>query len=106
MTLAEKIGQLQQASNVIEEPAAGNGQPASTASLDDLVRRGEIGSILGEVDPAKINRFQAIAVKESRLGVPLIFGRDVIHGFRTIFPIPLGQAASWNPQLVEEAAAV
>src|SRR6201999_3932519 len=46
------------------------------------------------------------AVKESRLGVPLVFGRDVIHGFRTIFPIPLGQAASWNPALVGEAAAI
>ena len=56
--------------------------------------------------PTQINSLQRIAVNESRLGIPLIFGRDVIHGFRTIFPIPLGQAACWNPQLVEKAAAI
>jgi beta-glucosidase len=71
-----------------------------------LIRGGGLGSILNEVDTKTINRLQKMAVEESRLGVPLIFGRDVIHGFRTVAPIPLAQAASWNPELVEQAATV
>ena len=93
MTLREKIGQLCQA----------NGTAAEHKSL---VRKGRIGSLLNGGDVATINEFQRIAVEESRLGIPLIFGRDVIHGFRTVFPIPLGQAATWNPTVVEQAARV
>jgi beta-glucosidase len=106
MTLAEKIGQLQQSNNADTEAAADSNRHSAPKSLIDRIRQGEVGSVLNEVDPANINRLQKIAVDESRLGVPLIFGRDVIHGFRTIFPIPLGQAASWNPELVEQAAAI
>src|SRR3954469_24887659 len=105
MTLEEKIGQLGQANGVGSE-LTGPQETRARDSLSTRIRRGELGSILNEVNPESINSLQRVAVKESRLGIPLIFGRDVIHGFRTIFPIPLGQAASWNPQLVEKAAAI
>ena len=94
MTLEEKIGQMNQLSYSPGE------------DLDDGIRAGKIGSILNIVEPTEVNRLQEIAVKESRLGIPLILGRDVIHGFKTIFPIPLGQAAAFNPKLVEESAAI
>ena len=61
---------------------------------------------MNEINPDIVNVLQKVAVEESRLGIPLIFGRDVIHGYKTIFPIPLGQAASWNPEIVENAARV
>jgi beta-glucosidase len=106
MTLTEKIGQLRQV-NGIGGIFTGNAQQLKDReALDALIRDGRVGSILNDVDAMSINRLQKIAVDESRLGVPLIFGRDVIHGFRTIFPIPIGQAASWNPKLVEQAAEV
>ncbi len=95
MTLAEKIGQMNQVS------AGGE-----VSQYADALRKGQIGSILNEVDPAKINEFQRIAVEESRLGIPLLVGRDVIHGFHTVFPIPLGLAATFDPTLVEEGARV
>lgn len=106
MTLAEKIGQLQQLSTFASNATNPAEVKAAQAVFYDSIRKGNVGSILNEADPATIQRFQKIAVDESRLHVPLIFGRDVIHGFRTIFPIPLGQAASWNPKLVEQAAAI
>lgn len=93
MTLREKIGQMCQLSGMSEEG-------------EELIRRGEIGSFLNVVGAEECNRYQRIAVRESRLGIPLLMGRDVIHGFRTIFPIPLGQAAAWDPELVEEAARI
>ena len=95
MTLAEKIGQMNQVS-------AGGG----VTDYADALRKGQIGSILNEVDPVKINEFQRICVEESRLGIPLLVARDVIHGFHTIFPIPLGLAATFDPALVEEGARV
>lgn len=70
------------------------------------IREGKIGSLLNIVDPEMVNKLQAAALKESRLGIPMIIGRDVIHGFKTIFPIPLGQASSFNPQLVEDGARI
>lgn len=90
MTLEEKIGQMNQYS----EEAFDN--------FEEKIRAGEVGSILNEIDPETINRYQRIAMEESRLGIPVLFARDIIHGFKTIFPIPLGQAASWNPALAEE----
>lgn len=92
MTLAEKIGQTEQAA----------GQPAYTppATQDELTRKGQVGSFLFHTDPVRINELQHIAVTESRLHIPLIFGYDVIHGFRTIAPIPLAMASSWDPALV------
>jgi beta-glucosidase len=92
MTLKEKIGQMSQRNG-----ADGN---------QEAVRRGKIGSILNEVNTAKINEIQRIAVEESRLGIPLLIGRDVIHGFRTLFPINLGLAATWNPELIEQGARI
>ncbi|MBO6028073.1 MAG: glycoside hydrolase family 3 C-terminal domain-containing protein [Bacteroidales bacterium] len=95
MTLVEKIGQMNQVS------AGGE-----VANYADALRQGQIGSILNEVDPVKVNEFQRICVEESRLGIPLLVGRDVIHGFHTIFPIPLGLASTFDPALVEAGARV
>ena len=95
MTLAEKIGQMNQVS------AGGD-----VSNYADALRKGQIGSILNEVDPVKINEFQRISVEESRLGIPLLVARDVIHGFHTVFPIPLGLAATFDPALVEKGARV
>lgn len=97
MTLEEKIGQMSQVH-------AGEGYPPDY--LRDDLRSGRIGAILNQVDVGTINELQRIAVEESRLGIPLLVGRDVIHGFKTVMPIPLGQAASWNPDLVKLGASV
>src|SRR6266550_2082227 len=96
MTLEEKLGQLNQLS-VDNQP---------TAEQLDLVRKGLVGSFLNLTGAAATRDAQHIAVTESRLRIPLIFGHDVIHGYRTIFPIPLGEAASWDPEAVEAAARV
>ncbi|HVT28307.1 MAG TPA: glycoside hydrolase family 3 N-terminal domain-containing protein, partial [Lacipirellulaceae bacterium] len=77
MTLAEKIGQLEQSDTVAN--LAGNSSDEAAKEFVDRIRRGEIGSLLNEVDPTTINKLQRVAVGESRLGIPLIFGRDVIH---------------------------
>ncbi len=95
MTLAEKIGQMNQVS------AGGD-----VASYAEALRKGQIGSVLNEVDPEKVNELQRICVEESRLGIPLLVARDVIHGFHTVFPIPLGLAATFDPALVEQGARV
>lgn len=95
MTLEEKIGQMNQIT------AFGNIEGMSV-----LIKKGEVGSILNEVDPRRVNALQRVAVEESRLGIPLLIARDVIHGFKTIFPIPLGQAATFNPELVKQGARV
>jgi len=97
MTLAEKIGQMAQVE-------AGHGY--APEYLAEGLRAGRIGSVINIVDVDAVNELQRIAVEESRLGVPLLVGRDVIHGFKTVFPIPLGQAASWNPDLARQGARV
>lgn len=95
MTLEEKVGQLSQYNfNGLSDEAR------------YLSRMGKIGSYLNSNDPAQCNELQKEAVENSRLHIPLVFARDVIHGYRTIFPIPLGQAASWNEELVEAGARV
>ncbi len=98
MTLEEKIGQMNQLFffEAFQKPE----------SMDEGIRKGAIGSLLFVTDPALINRFQKIAVTESRLKIPLIFGFDVIHGFRTIFPVPLATAASWDPKLAEKGQTI
>jgi len=106
MTIAEKIGQLWQLNGIGGEPTGDPDNLVAGSDLYDLIRQGHVSSILNENNPETINAMQRLAVEESRLGIPIVFGRDVIHGFRTIFPIPLGQSASWNPELVEAAAAV
>ncbi len=95
MTLSEKIGQMNQVS-----------VGGEVSNYAEALRNGQIGSILNEVDPVKLNEYQRICVEESRLGIPLLVGRDVIHGFHTIFPIPLGLAATFDPALVEEGARI
>lgn len=97
MTLDEKVGQLTLV------PAAGGHVPDH---LRDDIRAGRVGAVLNEVDVATANALQRLATEESRLGIPLLVGRDVIHGFTTVFPIPLGQAASWDPALVTACARV
>ena len=88
MTLHEKVGQMNQLSG--------------GAWLVDQAAKGEVGSILNCVDPAEINAVQKAAVEQSRLGIPILVSRDVIHGFRTIFPIPIVQAATFDPAIVEK----
>lgn len=97
MTLAEKVGQMSQVA------AEGDDAPRRLATA---LREGRIGSVLNQAELRTVNELQRIAVEESRLGIPLLIGRDVIHGFRTVLPIPLGQAATWNPQLVQAGARV
>jgi beta-glucosidase len=97
MTLDEKIGQMSQSTDVKS--------PMSTQIADEI-RKGRWGSFLNAGSPADRVEAQRIAMKESRLGIPLLLARDVIHGYRTIFPIPLGQSASWDPDLISQAAHV
>ena len=94
MTLEEKLGQMNQLS------------PWDFEELAARIRKGEVGSILNVVNPEEINKIQKIAVEESRLGIPILVARDVIHGYKTIFPIPLGQAATFNPEIAEQGARV
>ena len=93
MTLEEKIGQMNQL-----DPSW------SAEEKEAQICEGLVGSIFNIVNPQEVNRLQRMAVEETRLGIPLLVARDVIHGFRTIYPIPLGQAATFDPALVEEAA--
>ena len=94
MTLAEKIGQLTQVT------------PSRTPDIEQRIRSGRLGSIFGIDDAAAIARYQGLARDASRVGIPLIVGNDVIHGYRTIFPIPLAEACTWDPPLLERAARV
>ncbi|MDX8337564.1 glycoside hydrolase family 3 N-terminal domain-containing protein [Draconibacterium sp. IB214405] len=94
MTLEEKIGQMQQ----VNDGFFGDDEATKQA-----IREGKVGSFLNMVDAKRVAEFQRVALEESKHGIPLLFGRDVIHGFRTIFPIPLGMASSWEPDLAEKA---
>jgi len=99
MTLEEKIGQLVQYSY---DTATGPGTTRN--DYPEMLAKGRIGSFFNLMSAEKVNATQRIAVEKSRLHVPLIFGRDVIHGYRTIFPIPLAMSATWDPDVVEKAA--
>jgi beta-glucosidase len=107
MTLQEKIGQLvQYGASGASEPKDGEAvgsNPETRTRVDALAlaSRGELGSMLNVVGAAKTRRFQEAALK-SRLGIPLLFGADIIHGYRTIYPVPLGLSATWDPPLVQE----
>jgi len=96
MTIEEKLGQMNQISSF----------GGSIDEMHDLIVKGEVGSILNEVDAKRINQIQKIAVEESRLGIPILMSRDVIHGFKTIFPIPIGQAATFDTAIVYNGARV
>ena len=101
MTLEEKVGQLVQYSA---------GQPTGPGTgrtdYDDMIARGQIGSLFNVIDPHEINKYQKIAMEKARLHIPILFGLDVIHGFKTEFPIPLGLASTWDPSIVEKASRV
>ncbi len=102
MTLEEKVGQL------IQRTAFGGvtGLGGGSTPMAEAAAKGEVGSLFNLLDPAAINAVQKAAVEKSRLHIPVLFGLDVIHGFRTTFPVPLGMAATWDPELVERAARV
>lgn len=98
MTLEEKLGQLQQ----LDGHADGKYRPEHL----ELARKGLLGSTLNVRGVKTTNELQKAAIEQSRLKIPLIFGFDVIHGYRTIFPVPLGEAASWDPAAIERAASI
>jgi len=93
MTFAEKVGQMTQFSG-------------TNKRYEQMIREGKIGSLLNVIGAEENNRLQKIAVEESRLGIPLVIGLDVIHGYRTIFPIPLAASASWDTVLIRKAAEI
>ncbi len=96
MTVEEKVGQMMQYFQFLP----------GTSAAEELARKGEAGSFLFMTDPNAINRVQHAAVDGSRLHIPLIFGFDVIHGWHTIFPVPIAMAASWDPMLEERAQTI
>ena len=96
MTLEEKVGQLNQSSGIVMEGIA-------KEKPDALITQGRVGSILWLTDVKEINRLQRLAIEKSRLHIPIIFGYDVIHGYRTVFPVPLAMASSWDPTVEEQA---
>lgn len=100
MTLEEKIGQtsLMGTSSRVKGPVS--------EELKEAVRKGKVGALLNIVDTLYIDELQKIAVEESPNGIPLIFGRDVVHGFKTIFPIPLGIAATWRPEIAKTSSRI
>ncbi len=125
MTLREKVGQLNQlggspvggfgvtkeeakglfaAGNITEEQYNAICAGGMADANEDAIRRGEVGAFLSVQGREYTNRLQRIAVEESRLGIPLLFGLDVIHGHRTVFPSPIAEACTWNPDIFEESA--
>jgi beta-glucosidase len=99
MTVDEKVGQLVQ-----YVPGDASGPDGSKLSFDDLIAKGQVGSMMYLVDANRINHYQHIAMEKSRLHIPLIFAMDVIHGHRTTFPAPLALAATWDPSVAERVA--
>jgi beta-glucosidase len=101
MTLKEKVGQLVQYSA---------GQPTGPGTgrtdYEDMIAKGQIGALFNISTARETNAYQRIAVEKSRLKIPIVFALDVIHGFRTVFPVPLAMASTWDPQLVEQSARV
>ncbi len=101
MTVEEKIGQL----NLVTGGEATTRTTVST-DVESKIKNGQIGGIFSMSTPAKIRKTQEIAIKQSRLKIPIIFGMDVIHGYRTVFPIPLGLAATWDMNLIQQSARI
>jgi beta-glucosidase len=121
MTVAEKAGQLTQYFHFNLPPPAeggadgeaggeadtpGSALPGLADAVEAALARGEVGSLLFVTDPAEINRLQRLALAGNRHGIGLMFGFDVIHGLRTIFPVPIAMAASWDPEMIEQGQAV
>jgi beta-glucosidase len=112
MSAEEKAGQLTQyfyfrlPAGAQPDPAMGFEAESQPRMVEEALSRGAAGSLLFVTDPAEINRLQRLAVEGNRHGVPLLFGFDVIHGLRTIFPVPIAMAASWDPDIIERGQAV
>ena len=111
MTAAEKAGQLTQyfyfrLPGDVADPALGLDPDTQPLMVEAALGRGEAGSLLFVTNPSEINRLQRLAVEGNRLGIPVLFGFDVIHGLRTIFPVPIAMAASWDPETIERGQAV
>lgn len=108
MTLPEKAGQLAQyfSFGLHLDDAAVGALRQRPGEVDDALARGGAGSLLFVTDPAETNRLQQLAVEGSRHGIPVLFGFDVIHGLRTILPVPIAMAASWDPDMIERGQAV
>src|SRR6201996_5793896 len=101
MTLDEKIGQL----NLVSVGFDVTG-PIVSKNVNENIEKGNVGGVFNTFTPDAVRKLQEIAVKHSRLGIPLIFGYDVIHGHKTIFPIPLGLASSWDLDLIKRTARI
>src|SRR5277367_1471255 len=99
MTVEEKVGQMNQAAGILIPGLA-------TEKPDNAIAKGQVGSVLWQFDVKELNRLQHIAVEKSRLHIPLLVGFDVIHGYRTVFPVPLAMASSWDPSVEEQAQRV
>jgi beta-glucosidase len=112
MTPAEKAGQVTQyfyfrlPAGAATEPALGMDPDAQPRAVEEALGRGAVGSLLFVTDPAEINRLQRVALAGNRHGIPALFGFDVIHGLRTIFPVPIAMAASWDVETIEQGQAV
>jgi len=112
MTTAEKAGQLTQyfyfgfQREPEAEQASSLAPVSQPAMVEEILGRGEAGSLLFVTDPAEVNRLQRLTIDGNRLGIPALFGYDVIHGLRTIFPVPIAMAASWDPATIERGQAV
>ena len=106
MTLAEKAGQLSQYFYFGIPDASVGETPQKPREVEDALACGGCGSLLFQTEPAEINRLQRLAVDGSRQGIPALFGFDVIHGLRTILPVPIAMAASWDPETIERGQAV
>lgn len=101
MTLDEKIGQM-----TLFTTDWGSTGPTIREGYEDDIRQGRCGALFNSHTVAFTRHLQEVAVKESRLHIPLIFGYDVIHGYKTIFPIPLGESCSWDLDAIEQSAAI
>jgi len=100
MTLEEKLGQINQYS--VDDPT---GPGKKHGAFVELAQQGKVGSLFNLVGP-RVNELQRVAMEQSRLKIPILFGLDVIHGYRTIFPTPLALSATWDPALIEKTARV
>ena len=102
MTLSEKIGQMNQVSSK-EDPT---GQLTECSNEEELIRSGQVGAMLNVVGVERTRHLQEIAVNDTRLHIPLIFALDVVHGYKTISPVPLAESCSWDMDLIEKSARV
>jgi len=105
MTLEEKIGQMNQYNGFWEITGPAPAEGDAKKKYDHL-RKGLVGAVLNVKGTTNVRKLQEIAVKETRLGIPLLFGYDVVHGHKTLFPIPLGEAASWDLESIERSARI